>query len=336
MIDEGRSGGSQYDLDGALARVGSVVPSSPLVTAPSLSTRVGRPVHLKLECLLPTGSFKVRGATNAMLSLSDARRATGVVTCSSGNHGRAVAYVAERLGVRATVCVPEWVDPVKLAAIRGHGAETLLAGATYDEAEAFALERARASGAYFLPPFDDLDVVAGQATVGLEIVAALPDVGEVAAPLSGGGLVGGIGLALRERSPAARLTAVTAWSARVMWESLRVGHPVELAEEPTLAGALAGGIGPDNRITFDLVRSTVARHFTVDESAIARAMAYAYSELGLVVEGGGAVALAAALEGSLNDGAERADPGSPLVIVISGGNVDLEVLRTVLSNTVPE
>ena len=312
------------------------MPRSPLVGAPSLSGRLGRPVHLKLECLLPTGSFKVRGAANALQSLSAEQRDRGVITCSSGNHGRAVAFVAERLGIRATVCVPEWVDPVKLAAMRGHGAETVLAGATYDEAEAEALDRAHSTGAHFVPPFDDPDVVAGQATVGLEILEQLPSVGEIAAPLSGGGLVGGIALALRERGPGVDLTAVTAWRARVMWESLRAGHPIELPEEPTLAGALAGGIGLENRITFALVRDTVSRHLTVDEPAIATAMRHAYGELGLVVEGGGAVALAAALEGALNadEGAPAGTP-SPLVVVVSGGNVDTDVLRGVLGVTPP-
>ncbi|MBT8405020.1 MAG: pyridoxal-phosphate dependent enzyme [Gemmatimonadetes bacterium] len=315
-----------------MTRVRSVVPRSPLVGAPDLSECLGRPTHLKLECLLPTGSFKVRGAANAMLCLAPDQRRVGVVTCSSGNHGRAVAYVAERLGIRATVCVPEWVDPVKLAAIRGHGAETLLAGATYDEAEAVALERARDSGAHFLPPFDDPDVVAGQATVALEILDELPSVGEIVTPLSGGGLAGGIGLAVADRAPDVVVTAVTAWRARVMWESLRAGRPIELAEEPTLAGALAGGIGLDNRLTFELVRDTVTRHLTVDEAAIGRAMASAFREFGLVVEGGGAVALAAANEGLLNDG-DGAPSGtpSPLVIVVAGGNVDLAVLDQVLA-----
>ncbi|NNK63086.1 MAG: pyridoxal-phosphate dependent enzyme, partial [Gemmatimonadetes bacterium] len=141
-----------------------------------------------------------------------------------------------------------------------------------------------------------------------------------------------IGLAVADRAPDVVVTAVTAWRARVMWESLRAGRPIELAEEPTLAGALAGGIGLDNRLTFELVRDTVTRHLTVDEAAIGRAMASAFREFGLVVEGGGAVALAAANEGLLNDG-DGAPSGtpSPLVIVVSGGNVDLAVLDQVLA-----
>jgi threonine dehydratase len=270
----------------------------------------------------------VRGAAACILGIEPARRRRGVVTCSSGNHGRAVAYVAERLGVPATVCVPTWVDPVKLAAIRGHGAEAILAGETYDQAEAVALELSRERGLTFVPPFDHPDVVAGQGTLALELLEQVPDVVEVAAPLSGGGLVAGIAAALAWKAPEVAVTAVTAWNARVMWESLRAGHPVELEEEETLAGALAGGIGLDNQVTFPLVRDHVTRHHIVREPAIRSAMAYGYRELGLVIEGGGAVALAAALEGLLDAGPQQ---DGPLVVVLSGGNVATEVLQGVLT-----
>lgn len=300
-----------------------------MVGAPSCSELLGREVHLKLESLLATGSFKVRGAAACIQGLDPARRAAGVVTCSSGNHGRAVAFVAERLGVPATVFVPSWVDPVKLAAIRSHGARAVVGGDSYDESEARALERAEAEGLTFVPPFDHPDVVAGQGTVALEILEQVPDVGEVAAPLSGGGLVGGIAAVLADRAPACLVTAATAWRARVMWESLQAGHPVECPEEETLAGALAGGIGLDNRITFALVRDLVHRHVAVDEAAIAGAMAFAFRRLGLVVEGGGAVALAAALDGRLSSDGPAGD--APLVIVLSGGNVDPAVLARIVA-----
>lgn len=283
---------------------------------------------LKLECLLETGSFKVRGAAACILALDDERRRRGVITCSSGNHGRAVAFVAERLGLPATICVPRWVDPVKLAAIRAHGAQAVLAGESYDAAEARALALADEEGLTFIPPFDHPDVVAGQGTLALELLDQVPDLSEVAAPLSGGGLVGGIAAALGPRAPQVAVTAVTAWNARVMWESLRAGRPIELDEEPTIAGALSGGIGLDNRVTFPLIRDRIDRHRRVHEPAIREAMAYAYRELGLVLEGGGAVALAAALEGQLAD--EGGTTGT-LVVVLSGGNVSTEVLHGVLS-----
>jgi threonine dehydratase len=316
------------DLAGALERVRRIIRPSPVLRAPDLSERLGRETFLKLESLLETGSFKVRGAAACMLGLEPSRQRRGVVTCSSGNHGRAVAYVAERLGIPATVCVPDWVDPVKLRAIRGHGAETLLAGGSYDQAEEVALTLSRDRGLTFVPPFDHPDVVAGQGTLALELLDQVPEVAEVVAPLSGGGLVGGIAAALAWKAPHVEVTAVTAWNARVMWESLQAGRPIELEEEETVAGALAGGIGLDNRVTFPLIRDRITRHRIVHEPAIRAAMAYGYRELGLVLEGGGAVALAAALEGLLDT--EPPDQSGALVVVLSGGNVATDVLRSVL------
>ena len=249
------------------------------------------------------------------------------MTCSSGNHGRAVAFVAEKLGIPATVCVPEWVDPVKLAAIREHGAEALLAGDTYDAAEAVGHSLSRERGLTFVPPFDHPDVVAGQGTLALELLDQVPGVTEVVAPLSGGGLVGGIAAAFAAAAPHVDVTAVTAWNARVMWESLRAGRPIELDEEETLAGALAGGIGLDNQVTFPLIRDRITRHRVVHEPAIRAAMAYAYREVGVVLEGGGAVGLAAALAGHLDTEPHQ---DGPLVVVLSGGNVAIDVLRSAL------
>lgn len=315
----------ELDLAAALAAVRSVVPPTPLLRAPDLDAAAGgRAVWLKLECLQATGSFKVRGAAAHMLALGPEVRGRGVITCSSGNHGRAVAFVAERLGVPATVCVPRWVDPVKLAAIEGHGATAVLAGESYDEAEARALTLARERGWAFVPPFDDEAVAAGQGTAALEILDALSEVGEVAIPLSGGGLAGGMAHALARRAPGVVVTAVSARRARVMWESLQAGHPLEMDEEETLATALAGGIGLENRVTLALVRDHVHRHLLVDEDAIARAVVAGYRR-GLVLEGGGAVALAALLEGDLTHG-----PEGPLVVVLSGGNLDPKVLVRLL------
>lgn len=319
--------GVELPFRAALARVRRLVPPTPLVRAPGLDGRAGVPVWLKLESLQVTGSFKVRGAAAHVAGLDEAERARGVVTCSSGNHGRAVAWVGRRLGVPTTVYVPSWVDPSKRSAIAGLGATVDDSSPTYDAAEARALEAARASGRAYVSPFDDPWVAAGQGSVAAEIAEALPGVATVVVPLSGGGLVGGIAYGLRELRPGTRTVAVSAAAARVMWESLRAGEPVTLEEEDTLASALAGGIGPDNRWTFPLVRDLVDRHALVDEDAIARAMAYAALRLHVVVEGGGAVALAALLEGTLR---EHLDPAGPAVIVLSGGNVDGALLAEVV------
>lgn len=318
------------DFHATHAAIRSLVRVTPLLEAPDLSRRLGRPVLLKLENLQATGSFKVRGASARLAALDAEARARGVVACSSGNHGRAVAFVAERLGIPATVCVPDWVDPVKLQGIRGHGAEAVLVGPTYDESELHAQALARTSGRTFVSAFDDPLVVAGQGTLALEIMDAIDEpAAAVLAPLSGGGLMAGIAGALRQSmgadAPAA--VAVTAQRAGVMRASLEAGHPVELPEEPTLANALAGGIGLDNRYSFRWVRDLVDEHTTVTEEAIRDAMAWAFREYRLVVEGGGATALAAILSGAWRPTSGR--PG-PVVVVLSGGNVSLEVLLDVL------
>lgn len=305
---------------------------TPLVEDMGLSERLGRPVLLKLESLQETGSFKVRGAAARLTALDADARARGVVACSSGNHGRAVAFVAERLGIPATVCVPDWVDPVKLAGIRGHGAEAVLAGPTYDESEVHAQELARTTGRTFVSAFDDPWVIAGQGTLALEILDALPEPPvAVLAALSGGGLIAGIAGALRQRMGDASPTpvAVTAQRAGVMLASLEAGHPVELPEETTVANALAGGIGLDNRYSFRWVRDLVAHHAVVPEEAVRSAMAYAFRDLRLVVEGGGATALAAVLSGAWAPPEQR--PGA-VVVVISGGNVSFDVLGEVLQD----
>lgn len=313
------------DVAAARAAVARFAHHTPLVHDVELSGRLGRPVHLKLENLQVTGSFKVRGAANRMLALTPEERSRGVVTCSSGNHGRAVSYVAKRLGIPATICVPEWVDPVKLAAIRDNGADVSLAGETYDEAEARAREIHEAQGKAYVHPFDDPLVIAGQATVGAEIVKDLATVARIVVPLSGGGLAAGVAYAAKAARPDVWLTAVSAERARVMVESLEAGRPIELPEEPTLANALSGGIGIPNLHTFEMVRDLIDEHVLVSEEEIARAMTFAAGERALLVEGGGAVGLAALLAGKLDTDSPGIASG-PTAVILSGGNVSLESL----------
>lgn len=319
------------DFEAAREAVAAVARRTPLIEAPELSELSGRQVLLKLESLQVTGSFKVRGAAARLAALGPGERRAGVVACSSGNHGRAVAHVAAHLGIPAAVCVPEWVDPVKLEGIRARGAEAVLAGATFDEAEAHALELARRSGRVYVSAYDDLRVIAGQGTLALEVLEDLPDApAAVLAPLSGGGLIAGIAAALRSRlgDAAPPAVGVTARRARVMLASLEAGHPVELPEEETVASALSGGIGLDNRYSFAMVRDLVAGHVEVSEEEIRDAMAWACGALRLVVEGGGAVTLAALRSGRWRPPADRR---GPVVAVVSGGNVSAETLRDVLA-----
>ena len=308
------------DITLARQRIAGLARRTPLVRSAGLSERTGAAVYLKLESLQETGSFKIRGAANKLLSLTAEERARGVVAVSSGNHGRAVAHVAGQLGVRAVICVSERVPAGKVEAIRRLGAEVVVHGASYDEAEAHSLRLQAERGLTRVDPFDDPAVIAGQGTVGLELLEDLPQVEAVVVPLSGGGLIAGIAIALKAANPAVRVIGASMDRAPVMVHSLRAGRPLELPEEDTLADALAGGIGLDNRYTFRLVQRYVDEALLVSEDEIAGAMVFALEQERLVVEGGGAVALAAVLHGKVTE------PGRTVAVVISGGNVDLPLL----------
>ena len=304
---------------------------TPLLRAPELSDQLDQPVWLKAECLQVTGSFKVRGAAARLSALNEQERMRGVVSCSSGNHGRAVAYVAKKLGIPASVCVPEWVDPVKLEGIKANGADAVLVGSTFDEAETHALELSERTGRTYISAYDDPWVIAGQGTIALEILGQLGESpAAILTPLSGGGLLGGIASVFAEsiEDQTCRTVAVSAENAAVMLASVRAGHPIELAEEETLANALAGGIGLNNQYSFKLIQDLVHEHVTVTEKQISDAMRYCAMELSLVVEGGGAVAIAAVQSGTWKPTGVR---DGPLVILLSGGNVAKETLASVLA-----
>lgn len=308
------------DIETARRRIAGIAWPTPLIPSPRLGEIAGAPVHLKLENLQATGSFKVRGAASKILSLSPEERARGVLTWSSGNHGLAVAYVARLQGIPATLCVPEWIDPVKLGSIRKQGAEIVTCGEV-DEAAVRSEEIREERGLTLIHAFDDPDIIAGQGTIGLEILESLPEVKTVVVPLSGGGLISGIALAVKEKG--VRVVAAYAEKAPVMVESLKAGRPLSLPEEETLATALAGGIDLDNRHTFQLVQRLVDDFVPVTEDEIAAAMAFALDEHRLVVEGGGIVAVAALWAGRV-----RAE--GPVAAVISGGNIALpRLLRAI-------
>ncbi|NNM33671.1 MAG: pyridoxal-phosphate dependent enzyme [Gemmatimonadetes bacterium] len=287
-------------------RTGDLTWRTPVVPLPGYPA-----IFAKLENLQYSGSFKIRGAARRLSALTAEERTRGVVACSSGNHGRAVAEAAAHLGIPATVVVPSWADDTKTDGIRRAGARLVVGGDTYDEAEIRAAGLAEVDGLVPVHPFDDPHVIAGQGTVAQEVLVQCPDVAEVVVPLSGGGLVGGIARVLAERSVA--VTAVSAERAAVMHRSVEEGRPVTLEEEPTLASALSGGIGLENEYTFALVRDLVQRFLLVSEGQIRSAVSRAALELKVVVEGGGAVGLAAVWAGY--------EPKTPCVIIVSGGNI---------------
>lgn len=297
---------------------------TPLVFSDYLSSQTGGKVYLKLENLQETGAFKVRGAANRMVQMGEDARARGVIALSTGNHVRALAWVGRQLGVRVVICVPESVLPHKVAAMRALGAEVRVVGVDQDRAEVAAMAMAEQEGMTWVSPFDDPWVIAGQGTIGLEILEDLPHVDTVVAPLSGGGLLGGIALAMKRASQRIQTVGVAMARGPAMVASLAAGSPVQVLEEPTLADSLVGGIGLDNQFTFELMRQFVDETLLVSEAEIARAMVYALKQEKMVVEGGGAVALAALLAGKLDVA------GKTVACVVSGSNVDMKVLTRLM------
>ncbi len=308
------------DVYEARRAIQSIAIRTPLFPSSALEERTGVRCHLKLENVQRSGAFKIRGAANKLRRLEQEQRARGVITVSSGNHGRAVALVAQELGIRAVVCMSTRVPSNKVESIRSLGAEVVLHGDSYDEAERRAVDVREDQGLTMIPPFDDPLIIAGQGTIGLELLEDLPELDTVLVPLSGGGLISGIALVVKAADPSIRTVGVSMERAPVMVHSLRAGKPIEMEEEPTLADALAGGIGLSNRYTFCMVQRYVDATMVVTEEEIAEAMAFALKHHHLVLEGGGAVALAAVLSG-------RAEQlGKNVAVVLSGGNVHIPTL----------
>jgi threonine dehydratase len=311
------------DIEQAAARIFGRVARTPLVRSPALSQRSGQPVHLKLETRQPIGAFKLRGAMNAVMSLDDAARKRGLVTASTGNHGRAVAYAAQELGVPATICMSSLVPANKVEAIRALGAEIRIVGTSQDDAQD-EVERLVANRGFTpIPPFDNVDVVSGQGTIGLEIVEDLPDLATVLVPLSGGGLAGGIAVAIRALKPQARIVGISMERGAAMHAAIAAGKPVAVREEETLADSLGGGIGLANRVTFALCRELLDEIVLLTEDEIAAGIHHAASEEDEVVEGAGAVGIAAIL-------ASKVDLSGPTAIVVSGGNIDPKIHRKIV------
>jgi threonine dehydratase len=302
-------------LEGVAAR-------TPLLELPDLAARVGAPVLLKCELLQPVGAFKIRGASNAVARAA-AAGARGMVTQSSGNHGQAVAFAARRFGLHAVVVMPASTPAVKVEGVRGHGGEVVFAGATRSgeqrvRAEAIAREQDLA----MIPPYDHPDVIAGQGTCGLEILEQRPDVGTILVPVSGGGLIAGISVAVAALAPAVRVVGVEPAGAAKLTAALAAGAPRTLDHTESIAdGLLAPSVG---NLTFDILRQVVREAVTVEEEEIAAAVRYLHLHSGLRAEPSGAVAVAALLAG-------RVQPAGPTVAVLSGGNVDPDLYQRLVA-----
>jgi len=307
----------------ARQRIAGRVARTPLLRSARLSRDAGAPIFLKLETRQETGSFKLRGATSAVLSLDEAARRRGLVTVSTGNHGRAVAHAARMEGVRAIVCLSSLVPQNKRDAIRQLGAEVRIIGTSQDDAQVEVDRLEREEGLSVIPPFDHPAVIAGQGTIGLEILEDLPDVDQVLVPLSGGGLAAGIAVALKAQRPGTRIIGVSMARGAAMHESLRAGRPVAVTEVESLADSLGGGIGLDNRYTFSLCRRLLDDVILLSEEEIAAGMRHAFAVEGEVIEGGGAVGIGALLAGKVKI-------AGPTALILSGRNVDPDLHRRVI------
>jgi threonine dehydratase len=314
------------DVREARRRIAGLARRTPLKPSLALSRLLDRSVHLKLETLQDTGAFKLRGAASMILRLPEDVRSRGVVTMSSGNHGRAVAWVAHRLGVRAVVCLSTLVPAVKVEAIRELGAEVVVDGDDQNRATERAHRIARERGLTWVHPFDDPDVIAGQGTLGIEILEDRPGVDTLVVPVGGGGLIAGIAVAVKALKPDVRIVGVTNDRGAAMYESLRAGRIVDVEEAPSLADALPGAIPPDNRYTFRICRELVEEIFLVGEDQIAQGMAWALLRERVVLEGGAATGIALLLD------PRARDLGREIAVVCTGDNVDvgnlLEITRS--------
>ncbi|NIR29029.1 MAG: hydroxyectoine utilization dehydratase EutB [Gammaproteobacteria bacterium] len=313
------------DLYEARRTIAPFVRRTPLVPSAALSQHTGASVHLKLETTHDTGAFKIRGATNRLAQLRPEERERGVVAVSTGNHGRAVAYAARRMGARATVCMSELVPRNKVDAIRALGAEVRIVGRSQDDAQVEAERLTQEEGLTFIHPFDDPYIVAGQGVIGLELLEDLGSVDVALVGLSGGGLIAGIAIALKAANPRTRIVGISMKRGPAMYESIRAGKPVAVTEEATLADSLGGGIGLDNRYTFGLVSQYVDQYILLDEAQIGAGMRHLYREERVVAEGGAAVGVGALLEGL----AGRVEGN--VVCIISGNNVDMDIFTDIVT-----
>ncbi|HYG70168.1 MAG TPA: threonine ammonia-lyase [Anaeromyxobacteraceae bacterium] len=314
---------SLEDVLAARERIRAHLLVSPCARSESLSAATGASAFLKLESLQRTGSYKERGALNKLLLLSEAERARGLVAASAGNHAQGVAFHAGRLGVKATIVMPETTPIVKVANTRAHGARIVLHGANYDEAYAEGRRLESAEGLLFVHPFDDPAVIAGQGTVGVEILEQVPDADVVVVPIGGGGLASGVAAAVKALRPSARVVGVESEVLPSMIAALDAGHPVTVEAANTLADGIAVKRAGD--LTFEHVRRLVDEIVTVSEEEIASAILHLLEKDKTVVEGAGAVAVAALLQRKVKGVA-----GRRVVAIVTGGNIDVNLVARVI------
>ena len=313
------------DVFSATTRIYKSARVTPLIPSVKIKDEFGaKSVMFKCEFLQETGSFKIRGAANKIGSLTSEEKKRGVITFSTGNHGRAVSYVASSYGVKSTVCLSNRVPLYRVKAIEALGGTVVQEGSSQDEAENAYVRIQKEKSLIPVVPFDDPFIASGQGTISLEIFNQHPEVDTLIVPLSGGGLLGGMAMAMKHIKPSVRIIGVSIARSPAMLESLKNGKVVQVEEKDTIADSLLGGIGFDNTYTYDLVKTYVDEHVVVEEEDIKKAMRTLFYEHGFVVEGGGAVTLAAIQSKLVNI------EGSHVVMPLTGRNVDYETFLRVI------
>jgi len=300
-----------------------VIKDTSLLECKELSKITGGNVYLKAENLQLTGSFKIRGAFNKISNLSDAEKAAGVIASSAGNHAQGVALSATKLGIKSTIVMPEIAPLAKVAATKNFGAEVVLHGSVYDDAYAKACEIQKETGATFLHPFDDKFVIAGQGTIGLEILTQLEDVDAVLVPIGGGGILAGISTAIKAIKPSVKIIGVEAAHAPCMKCAIEKGEVYTIDSKATIADGIA--VRRAGELTYEIIKENVDEFVTVTEAEIARAVLLLLEKGKIVAEGAGAVSVAALLNNSLDL------KGKNIVSVISGGNLDVNLMERIIN-----
>jgi threonine dehydratase len=311
------------DIEDARRLIKDVITPTPIIADARASKEIGAKAHLKAESLQKSGSFKIRGAFNKISSLTQQERERGVIAASAGNHAQGVALAAQLKGIKATIVLPEIAPLTKVNATRSFGAEVVLRGATFDEAVAFSRELQERHGFTYVHAFDDEKVIAGQGTIGLEMVDDLPDVDVVVVPIGGGGLISGIATAVKLRKPDVRVIGVQAENASWVKPSLEAGHPVMAEMGQTIADGIA--VKSPGELTLPIIMQYVDEVVEVSEEEIARAIFFCVQNNRLVVEGAGAAGLGALLAKKID-----VNPDDTVCAVLCGGNIDANLLARVL------
>jgi threonine dehydratase len=315
---------SFLDIVKAHKRIRSEVIHTPLFRSEILSKQIGTEVWFKMESLQKTGSFKVRGALNKIASLTEAELQSGVITASAGNHAQGVAYAASQKNVSALIVVPKTAPETKKAGIRRYGAELVVHGDNYDEAEAYAYQLAKETGRTFVHAFEDNEIIAGQGTIGLEALLEEPDFDTILVPAGGGGLICGISIAAKTINPAIKVIGIQTHASPPWYYSFKAGKLVDVEYSDSLADGLHGGITQGN---LDLALKFVDDFILVEEKHVAQAMHWMAKEHHYIIEGSGAVGIAALLNGSLPE-----LKGKKVLNIVSGSNVDAGKLATIIQN----